>query len=77
MIEILAREEDLDRGFAAHNRSFATKKSTLWHPGYFLGQLLIAPPLMSSRRVIGKIPHPNAHIEFLRYSEISYLDQVL
>ena len=52
VIEILAREEDLDRGFAAHNPSFATKKPTLWHPGYFLGQLLIAPPLMSSRRVI-------------------------
>ena len=43
-LDILAREdlylEDLDRGFVAHNRSFATigseTKKILWHPGYKL-----------------------------------------
>ena len=40
-IEILTRakknlsRQDLHRGLASHNRSFATKK-TLWHPGYLL-----------------------------------------
>ena len=32
---VTGEAEDVDRGFAAHNRHFATEK-ILWHPGYLL-----------------------------------------